>query len=332
MPRLRKPQLLKKLLEGCRDAGWGVVILDAEHPFKLRLFDAQNAWTIRIYIWNLTHGGGRARPVNEYRIQVTGIDPSEGFLLDGAEKTLILGWWAEAEVFAAFDVTRHPPPLGLSPSIQIREEALRLAAIHGFATHDKGSGEIAVAVKPELLPEYVRQLEQLHEFGDSMVDQEALNRVAERSGVVDEQDMEEVTPERRTVLVTIARVLRDESFRNRVLSAYDYRCAFCGIQLKLVEAAHIVPVASMGSDETSNGLALCALHHRAFDRALVTLNEDYQTLVHEERIGELHSLGLDGGEETFRDQIRAVVQLPPTASDRPARDRINKANQLRGWT
>jgi len=275
--------------------------------------------------------GGAARPPDEYRIQVTGIESEEGFLLRHADKTLVLGWWDERDVFAAFDVTRHPPPLGASPSIQIREEALRLAASRGLATHDKGSGEIAVAFKPELLPEYVRQMERLHEFGDSAADREALERVAEHSGEVEPEDVEEMSSERRSVLLTIAKMLRDESFKDRVLFAYGHRCAFCGLQLRLIEAAHILPVASMGSDETSNGLALCSLHHRAFDRALVTLNEEYQTVLNERRIGELRSLGLDGGEETFRDQLRAVVWVPPTPSDRPSRDRILEANRLRGW-
>ncbi|MGH7544627.1 MAG: HNH endonuclease, partial [Gemmatimonadota bacterium] len=264
----------------------------------------------------------------EYRVQVTGIDTGLGFLLDGAEKILILGWWADADVFAGFDFKKHSGPLGSSPSIQIREEALRLASIRGLATHDKGSGEIAVAFKPEFFPEYVRDLERLHGFGESAEDRAALERVAEHP---EAPPAGEVSPERQTVLLTIAKKLRDNSFKSRVLYAYGSQCAFCDVQLKLVEAAHILPVAVDGSDETSNGLALCSLHHRAFDRALVTLNERYQILLNEQKLAELRSWGLDRGEGWFREHLRAVVRVPPTASDRPDLERIHAANQLRGW-
>ncbi len=331
MPRLSKQKLLERIIDGCRDAGWGVLVLQHEHPFLLRLFTESERHLVRVYVWNLTHGGGAARPADEYRIQVTGIDASAGFLLGGAEKVLILGWWPEAEVFARFDFTKHGGPLGSSPSIQIREEALRLASIRGLATHDKGSGEIAVAFKPDFFPEYVRDLERLHAFGESDQDRDALERVAEDPERVDPEDVAHVTPERQTVLVTVAKKLRDSSFKDRVLYAYGRCCAFCDLQLKLVDAAHILPVAGDGSDETSNGLALCALHHRAFDRALVTLNEGYQILMNEQKVAELRSWGLDGGEDRFRDNLRAVIRVPPTASDRPATARIQEANRLRGW-
>jgi len=331
MARLSKKQLLERIIEGCRDAGWGVLVVHDDHPFILRLFNEVERYLIRVYIWNLTHGGGAARPADEYRIQVTGIDTNVGFMLDRADKVLILGWWDEAEVFAGFDFNRHTGPLGHSPSIQIREEALRHASIRGIATHDKGSGEVAVAFKPELFPDYVRGLEQFHGFGESAADRAALEQVAERPEAVEAADVAKVSVERQTVLITIAKKLRDNSFKDRVLYAYGRTCAFCGMQLKLVDAAHILPVAAGGSDETSNGIALCALHHRAFDRALVTLNEEYQILVNDHMVANLRAWGLDGGEDQFRAQLRAVIRVPPTLTDRPAKHRIREANRLRGW-
>lgn len=330
MPLLPKSELLRKILEGCHDSGWGVLVLQDEHPFLLRMFSETGKHLVRVYIWNLTHGGGPARPIDEYRIQVTSVDTGIGFALAGAEKVLVLGWWDEAEVFAGFDASKHPAPLGYSPSIQIREEALRLAAIHGLSTHYKGSGEIAVAFKAELLPEYAQNLERLHAFGEYDRDRAALERVVVNPEAV-AADVAQVSPERQTVLVMIAKTLRDNSFKKRVLNAYKNYCAFCDIQLKLVDAAHILPVAGEGSDETSNGLALCALHHRAFDRVLVTLNEEYQILVNERKIAEVRSWGLEGGEDRFREQTRAVIRVPRIQSDRPAAVSIRQANRLRGW-
>jgi putative restriction endonuclease len=84
------------------------------------------------------------------------------------------------------------------------------------------------------------------------------------------------------------RALRALDFRERVLDAYRNRCAMCGIQLRLLEGAHILPVAEPAStDETANGVALCALHHRAYDRSLVTFDPEYHVHVNEERVEEL---------------------------------------------
>jgi putative restriction endonuclease len=63
----------------------------------------------------------------------------------------------------------------------------------------------------------------------------------------------------------------------------------------LNEAAHIIPVSHEGStDETSNGLSLGALHHRAYDMCLATLNQQYQIINNDSKFNELRELGLDG--------------------------------------
>jgi len=70
---------------------------------------------------------------------------------------------------------------------------------------------------------------------------------------------------------------RDPEFRIRVLRAYEYRCAVCGYDVRLgdrelaLEAAHIKWHEAGGPDTEPNGLALCALHHRLFDRGAFTL-------------------------------------------------------------
>ena len=46
-----------------------------------------------------------------------------------------------------------------------------------------------------------------------------------------------------------------------------------------VEAAHIVPHSSMGKDDILNGLALCHLHHWAFDAGWFTLQDDFNIKV-----------------------------------------------------
>ena len=64
---------------------------------------------------------------------------------------------------------------------------------------------------------------------------------------------------------------RDPHFRGKVLMAYEYRCAFCGLDVRLgnvtigLEAAHIKWHQANGPDTEENGLALCATHHKLFD-------------------------------------------------------------------
>ena len=65
---------------------------------------------------------------------------------------------------------------------------------------------------------------------------------------------------------------RDPRFRSDVVRAYEHRCAICGLDLRLgtqdvaLEAAHIRWKQNGGPDTVPNGLALCTLHHKVFDR------------------------------------------------------------------
>jgi putative restriction endonuclease len=78
---------------------------------------------------------------------------------------------------------------------------------------------------------------------------------------------------------------RDPDFRNRVLRAYENRCAICGFDIRMehtpicLEAAHIKWHTAGGPDEEKNGLALCTLHHKLFDRGAFTFSEDMRILV-----------------------------------------------------
>lgn len=77
-----------------------------------------------------------------------------------------------------------------------------------------------------------------------------------------------------------AKKKRDPAFRPRVLKAYEYRCAVCGLDMRLgsvsiaLDAAHIRWHQAGGPDTESNGLALCVLHHKTFDLGAFTLAND----------------------------------------------------------
>lgn len=80
------------------------------------------------------------------------------------------------------------------------------------------------------------------------------------------------------LLPTSKRIARSRAFRRLVLAAYDNRCAFCGGGARLpsggneLEAAHVIPRGQKGADDVRNGLALCRLHHWAFDNYVLGIS------------------------------------------------------------
>lgn len=85
--------------------------------------------------------------------------------------------------------------------------------------------------------------------------------------------------------------VRDPHFRAKVLRAYERRCAVCEFDARLgdalvgLEAAHIKWHQAGGPARVSNGLALCSLHHKLFDRGAFTLTEDRRVEVSEDLSG-----------------------------------------------
>ncbi|MFO7632399.1 MAG: HNH endonuclease, partial [Caldilinea sp.] len=79
--------------------------------------------------------------------------------------------------------------------------------------------------------------------------------------------------------------VRDQGFRRVIVSAYDHRCAFCGIRMltvdghTAVDAAHIVPWSVSHNDDPCNGMALCRLCHWTFDEGLLGVSARYAVLL-----------------------------------------------------
>lgn len=331
---LKKPELYHLVAESFRASGWNVLYLPntaGDTSLRLQVYKDSVSYSVRVYIWNMTPGG-RNRPANEWRIQKTGVGE---FIQEPDEQTLILGWWMPGKVFAGFDYKKHVGQSGKSPSLQIAQEALQSAASNVFAPYDKGNGEVVIAFQPGFIGEYVSQFEQLHAFGATDEELEVLDTLARNPEAVSESDAVIVGLDepRRIALRSVRQRVRDVRFRDRVLAAYSHLCAICGMQLDLVEAAHIVPVADSRSiDHPRNGLALCVLHHRAFDNALVTIQSDFHVALNLQEIERLRATRKGEGETAFMDMIRkSPIHLPQQASDWPDGANIQIANELRGW-
>lgn len=89
-------------------------------------------------------------------------------------------------------------------------------------------------------------------------------------------DAVEVTARRRYTTRLVRQRLHQADFRLRVLAAYRRQCAMCRLRhVALLDAAHIMgDTDPLGEPAVSNGLALCKLHHSAFDNQIVGIRPD----------------------------------------------------------
>ena len=88
---------------------------------------------------------------------------------------------------------------------------------------------------------------------------------------------EDNTEARRAYVTrSVRQRLHQVVFRERVIRAYQQRCALCSLRhQELLDAAHITPDRDPeGEPVVSNGVALCKLHHAAFDRLFFAIRPD----------------------------------------------------------
>ncbi len=104
---------------------------------------------------------------------------------------------------------------------------------------------------------------------------------------------------------------RDPEFRERILIAYEYRCAICGYDLRMgsqhvaLEAAHIKWHVAGGPDIETNGLALCSMHHKLFDLGAFAVSDDLELHVSQKANG---TTGLSEWLMTFHGRALRTVQ------------------------
>ena len=115
---------------------------------------------------------------------------------------------------------------------------------------------------------------------------------------------------------------RTSNFRKNVLRAYEYKCAICGFDVKLgtspiaLEASHIKWQKAGGPDEAANGLALCVMHHKLFDRGAFTLSKRLEILVSDD------AHGTKGFNEWLMDFNRQKINFPQRRTYYPEMDFI----------
>ncbi len=120
-------------------------------------------------------------------------------------------------------------------------------------------------------------------------------------------------------LDTRRRRQRDQQFTIDVLENFRYSCAFCGFHAILngqaigIDAAHVQWHAHRGPDTVENGIALCKLHHWAFDKGILGISDQNKI-----RVAQVFVAQQDGGLplESLADQTLAVTPRRGAISSR----------------
>jgi putative restriction endonuclease len=329
MPSLAPQAIVEAITNAFAEAGAAAALVSGvrEHPKRFFVSSGQLSFALWAYVWTVTHGGGVARPRDEYRIQLTGVVPPLPLNPDGP--TVLVGYEPNLRCFAGFDLQKHVTFSRKSPSIQININVLRGALRDGFAFARKGNDEIAVAFRPDQILSYCVNVDDLHTLGADVVTSDLLAK-ATRFEPIPDATIAALPKERQRIVATVSRLARDSDFRRKVIVAYDHRCAVTGLQLRLVDAAHIVPVGAEGSsDEVTNGLCLSPTYHRAYDRGLILLNENYEMQINRKKERELIRLGLGGGLAEFKAPLGHQIILPADRRQWPSIESICSGNAFR---
>jgi putative restriction endonuclease len=110
--------------------------------------------------------------------------------------------------------------------------------------------------------------------------EEAFNSLALPATSVDEEL--ELPQGPTEALVSRPMRLVQSFFRRSVLASYEYKCSFCGLDVRaLLNASHIIPWSSSVElrADPRNGICLCVLHDRAFDRGLMAVDIGARLLI-----------------------------------------------------
>ncbi len=331
MAALPPKQIVAAIADAFTESGASAALISDEraHPRRFYVVAGESSFPVWIYIWTLTHGGGAARPRDEYRIQLTGVTPPLPENPDGP--TLLLGYEQNTKCFAGFDLRKHRVFSRKSPSIQVNINTLRNAVRDGFAFARKGNDEIAIGFRPDNILAYALDAESLHESGADARVSDALNKVTKFEPLTD-AEANAIPAERQRVIAKVSRLARDSDFRRKVTVAYDRKCAVTGLQLRLIDAAHILPVGAEGStDEVTNGICLSPTYHRAYDRGLIFLTDHYRMTINKTMKRELTRLGLGGGLPEFEAHLGREIFLPPDRRQWPSTAYIRAANAVRSF-
>lgn len=312
------------LIDSLRLYSDNVVFIDGNNPYRFSI----NKKTFYVLIKNVHESGEGRKNQDECRIQVA---KSKNFntALSSGNDVIVLGYFADEKVFTAWNpyLMRERFNQRQTISLYSRFTTQKLAAIEKIASYRDTNGQSVISFAPDYLGLYLENLSFIHLINDL-----ELKQLVEQSDFLNKDNSDgELDTSEGKLTITHSRQKRDPNFRKKVYDAYNNKCAICGIGLELIEAAHIVPYShEKGTDEIDNGIALCALHHAAYDRSLIYFDEELNILINESKMEYLEKVGLDSGIRKFEKLAFDKIQEPANHTLRPNIENIKIANQTRG--
>lgn len=340
------------LVEAMYEAGWQIEDVlppgDASNPVRLTFRKGDAERRLLVHARRLTpqwregdEPSTHGRPAGEFHAQMIFDGDQRGAGIrnrlrqEPGTLTLLMGYYLPEQeyIFAAYDPARHLE-YAYSKSLQVKQETLRQAQRYGMFFQPRATGERIVAFRASFFPDYVDAFESLHTVPDTALAQEAdVDTALEVHAIlfpVEEVEEEAAPPdleprERQRVVSTVTRITRNAQFSTGIRRVYDH-CAICGFQYgDVLEAAHIVPASDPTSTDTyDNGLGLCPLCHKLYDKGYVLVDGDYYISLHPLYKRRFRAQHKAGSLDDLKSRLRERLWLPQDESYHPSPERLNQ--------
>jgi len=127
--------------------------------------------------------------------------------------------------------------------------------------------------------------------------------------------------QRRYAERVVRQRMHQPEFRSRVLGAYELKCAVCDLRkAPLLDAAHITAdTEDTGLPVVTNGLALCKIHHAAYDENILGISPDYIVHINRQVLTEIDGPMLKYG---LQQMDQRPLWVPRRVVEKPDRDRL----------
>lgn len=119
------------------------------------------------------------------------------------------------------------------------------------------------------------------ESQEYLLETEIKNEIVNESSEVYQLKMKEMVLQLSEEEVEEERFIRGGIFKKEIPRIYHNQCCISGMRIEttinaqMVDACHIRPFSISNDDTISNGICLSPNLHRAFDRGLLTINDDF---------------------------------------------------------
>jgi len=322
--KLNRRDLKYLLLDSLKMYSENVTYEEGINPYEVSI----NGTSYFILIKNVHESGQHRTNEDECRLQLSR-SQQIAQLLNIGQLIITLGYFADENVFTAWDPYLLTGRFNQRDNVSLysRFSVQRSAAITGIDQYIDENGQSVLSFRPEYLGLYLENVAIFHQM--NLSDLRELIGASDR--LQDQSAQSVVQINRQKYTVTHTRYKRDTAFRSLVKDAYNHTCAMCGIQLSVVEAAHIVPHShASGTDLIGNGLCLCPLHHKSYDSSLVYVLGDYSIRINEAKVDFLQKTGKAGGIDKLTALNRNKLLLPTDRLHLPFKQNIILANRIRG--